>query len=480
MLHTIGYGYITLQQMNIVQYYPSIYWACAVLQVESGSLEQETLDEEAHNEKTTNYGALAQAISMLQQSGIQIESPHINKAQIGFIPDETSNSIIYGLKGVSKINNEVAQTIINHRPYASFNDFMERLVETKLMTKGQTISLIKAGAFDELEAGTSREELMERYLRSFFKARTTINDKFVTEVMNLGMIDPAFEQELKHYHFKAYLKTLRKYQDETVKAIKWHVVDTGNMEQDDYTMSYFDTHFAHELEEGRDYRYNEYGQLEVALGTKRKGSFEDIHSRYVQPLMAWLKSDDCLLKYNEELYLEHKDKYAEGTKEAWEMDALSVYLNKHQVEEIDHQAHGFVSFYSLPEEAEIIQYNSYKGRQIPKFKLSRLVGCVVDKDKNKHMVSLLTPEGCITLKFHAGSFAHYDKVISVADTATGTKTKLEDSWFKKGTLLAVTGYRQGDNFRPKTYADSIIKHSVQRLSFDRSGRLYTQAERTQI
>lgn len=491
---------ILCQQLQLIHKYPPIYWACAVLQVESGSLDQETLeeDEAETNEKTTNYGALATAISMLQQSGIDIQPPHVNSAQIGFTPYESEDgkggSIIYGLKGVSKLNNETAQTIIDHRPYASFNDFVERLVETKqivvsesgkqqsksLVSKGQLISLIKAGAFDELVQDMSREELMEAYLRTQFKPRTTINAKFIQEIIELGMIDSRFEQELKHHHFREFVKTLPKQQDETTKSIKWHTINTGDPSFDDYATNYFETHFATDMQEGRDYDYNEVGQLRIALGTKRKGSFEEVVSRFIKPLQEWLKSDDCLARYNEMSYLDFKDKYAAGTKEAWEMEALSVYLDQHEVEVIDHQAHGFVSFNDLPEEPEIVGYNNYKGRQTPKFKLSRIVGCVVDKNKNKHTLSLLTPQGCVTVKFHAGNFAHYDKVISVVDPATGTKTKLEDSWAKKGTLLALTGFRQGDNFKPRTYADSIVKHSVQRLTFDRQQRLHIQAERVHV
>lgn len=482
-LHTYGYSLIAITILNLVLYYNPIYWACAVLQVESASLEQETLedDEEQDNkEKTTNYGALATAISMLQQSGIVIEPPHINTAQIGFTPDEESNSILYGLKGVSKINNETAKQIIAHRPYASFNDFVERLVHTKQIANGQLISLIKAGAFDELEAGMSREDLIDQYLRTQFKPRTTINDKLIQEMMSLGMIDSPFEQELKHYYFRAYLKSLPSQPDESTKSIKWHTVKTGQAEQDDYTMAYFDTHFSHELTEDRDYRYDEEGYLQVALGTKRKGSFEDVYSRFTQPLMAWLKSDEGLARYNAFQFECFKEKYAKGTKERWEMEALSIYLDKHEVEELLAEDYGFVSFNTLPEEAEIVGYNHYKGRQIPKFKLSRIVGCVVDKDKNKHIVSLLTPDGCVSVKFHAGSFAHYDKVISMVDPYTGTKTKVEESWFKKGTLLALTGYRYGDNFKPKTYADSIIKQSVQRLTFNKQRQPHLQMERQAI
>lgn len=481
ILHSTSYSNILGQQLQLVSQYPSIYWACAVLQVESGSLEQESLEEEdgSTKEKTTNYGALAQAISMLQQSGITIEPPHINSAQIGFTPNEQRNSITYGLKGVTKINNEIAEHIIAHRPYASFNDFVERLVQSKHISNGQLISLIKAGAFDTLEQNVSRETLMETYLRSQFKPRTMINDKLIQEMIELGLMTSEFETEMKHYYFKSYIKSLPSQPDTQTKSIKWHTVATNNAYEDDYTTQYFMTHFEAEMTEERDYRYDEQGHLQIALGTKRKGSFEDVVSRFLAPWMAWLKSDEGLARYNGYQYQLFKHKHAKGTKEAWEMEALSIYLNQHEVEVINKQDHGLTTFDALPEDAEIIGYNSYKGRQIPKFKLSRLAGCVVDKDKNKHIVYLLTEKGCVTLKLHAGSFAHYDKVISSVDSQTGDKTKLEDSWFKKGTLLMVTGYRQGDNFKPKTYSDSIVKHSIQRLALDEQQQLYIQAERYQ-
>ena len=66
---------------------------------------------------------------------------------------------MFGFKGVSTINNDVAATIITNRPYASLQDFHERMVEVKrevtlstgkkqmksLVSSTQTINLIKAG-----------------------------------------------------------------------------------------------------------------------------------------------------------------------------------------------------------------------------------------------------------------------------------------------------------------------------------------------
>jgi DNA polymerase-3 subunit alpha len=50
ILHGIGYTYILIQQLNLIYYYPPIYWNTAVLLVESGALEQETLDEDDEDE----------------------------------------------------------------------------------------------------------------------------------------------------------------------------------------------------------------------------------------------------------------------------------------------------------------------------------------------------------------------------------------------------------------------------------------------
>ena len=75
VLHSLGYSYILLQQLNLVYHYNPIYWNTAFLLVESGSLEKEQLqnnedddieEDKKDKEKTTNYGTIAKAIGTLQ------------------------------------------------------------------------------------------------------------------------------------------------------------------------------------------------------------------------------------------------------------------------------------------------------------------------------------------------------------------------------------------------------------------------------
>lgn len=494
--HSLEYTWVLFTELELVNNYPAIYYNTAVLQVESGSLEQETIDESEtkKKEKTTNYGVVASAISTMKKSGIRIDLPDINRAKVGFIPDENSNSIIFGLKGISKVNIETAKAIMENRPYTSFDDFKQRMVEEKrevvqangqtqqkaYLTNSQLIMLIKAGAFDHLDS-RSREELMATHLRSTFKPKTQINAKLVQQVLEMGLIPPQFQEQLKHYNYREFLKKLPKENDITSKSIKWHTISTGDIAFDDYATQYFMTHFELDLVEGRDYRYNEAGQLQVAMGTKRKGSFEDIHAKAIEPLMTWLKSPDCLDHLNRILWEEHWNKHAKGTKETWEMESMCLYYDKHELDKVNLANYGIVSFDDLAEEPTIVGYNKYGEVNYPKFATHLIAGTVLDKDATKHTIALLTPSGVVNVKYQAGQFTHYAKTLSMVDGSTGKKITLEESWFKKGTLLIVSGYRNGQVFRAKAYKDSMFKHTTMKINEVRAtGELRIQEERRRM
>ena len=228
ILHSVGYSKILIQQLNLIHHYPPIYYNTALLEVESGALEQEAFDEEDNEgkkrkEKQTNYGAMASAVSTLQKRGVKIDYPDVNRAKVGFVPDEVSNSIVFSMKGISKINIETAKAIMEHRPYTSFDDFKQRMVEEKhevlqangqaqmkfILGNSQLIMLIKAGAFEGIDP-RSREELMETHLRSTFKPKSQINAKLVQQVLEMGLIPPMFQDQLKHYNFREFLKNCQK------------------------------------------------------------------------------------------------------------------------------------------------------------------------------------------------------------------------------------------------------------------------------
>ena len=80
---------------------------------------------------------------------------------------------------------------------------------------------------------------------------------------------------------------------------------------------------------------------------------------------------------------------------------------------------------------------------------------MLDKNKNKHSITLLTTDGVITVKYYSQSFAAYDKSIPYEEP-DGTKGT-DESWFSRGNLLLLTGIRRDDTFFPKTYYDSIYR-----------------------
>ena len=93
---------------------------------------------------------------------------------------------------------------------------------------------------------------------------------------------------------------------------------------------------------------------------------------------------------------------------------------------------------------------------------------------------MLTLDGVVLVKFYKGQFGFYDRQISEVNE-NGEKTKLEDSWFARGTKLLITGYRRDEQFVPKKYGDSIFKHTVQLIkAINNDGTLVLQSERAGV
>jgi DNA polymerase-3 subunit alpha len=159
------------------------------------------------------------------------------------------------------------------------------------------------------------------------------------------------------------------------------------------------------------------------------------------------------------------------------MDALSFYYHEHELAHVKADDYAIVDFNTLPEIPVVSEMYYYKGQLKPRFKLDRICGTVLDKDKNKHTVTLLTPTGVTMIKFYKGQFSFYDKQISEVNDEN-KKTVLEKSWFTRGNKLLVTGYRRGDQFIPKKYIDSAYRHTLQLITeIDSEGNLKLQSDR---
>jgi DNA polymerase-3 subunit alpha len=505
LLHGIEYTYILIQQLNLVYYYPPIFWNTGVLLVESGALEQDTIENDnddiedtqentfIRKEKTTNYGTIAKAIGNMQYHKVSVVLPDINKADLRFKPDIENNEIIFGLKGIMKINNETSTLIMENRPFTNLEDFYNRMVLVKrqvttktgkiqnksLVSTTQTIMLIKAGAFDKIE-NKSREEILEDFLHKINPDKSSINSTTIEKVIQKGIVPTKYKNEMRIYRFRNYLMNNKKMQDTNVKTIKWYSLDNGDGKYLDYAINFFNENFICEMEENKDYKYDEEGNLWVALGTSRKGSFDKIYKDKLTEFEKWLNSSDCLDIYNKMVFDEIKNDMMQGTISRWEMESVNFYYHDHELANIDKERYHIEDFNELPEEPIVVGTNKYKGRTYPKFQLTRIVGTVLDRDKTRHSVTLLTPTSVVLIKFYSGQFAFYDKQISVINEVDGKEKKaiLEEGWFKRGNKLLVTGFRRGDQFKPKRYKNSIFPHSVQLITrINDDNTLMLQSER---
>ena len=155
---------------------------------------------------------------------------------------------------------------------------------------------------------------------------------------------------------------------------------------------------------------------------------------------------------NNSLYEEVKEKYAQGDINKWDMDSLGTYCHDHELRDLNTRPYGIVNFEDLDEEPVIAsEFQTKDGSTIRMYEISRICGTVIDKDKNKSTVVLLTPTmQVVNIKVWKNQYAKWDRQIA-RKNPDGTKTIVEKSFFARGNKLIITGIRRGDDFVPKKY-----------------------------
>lgn len=464
--HTLAYSLIALQEMNLAFKYPIIFWNCACLIADSGGTETEDgeeyeveidreesytnciedfVDEDNNEEeeeddeeeddggsvkkkkktKTTNFGKIATAIGKMKSIGIEVAPPSINKSGYTFSPEVESNTIRYGLNGITRVGEDVIQSILLNRPYSSINDFLGKVK----LSKPQMINLIKSGAFDDF--GNSRKEVMENYIRSVSDQKKRVTLQNMKMLIDFNLIPEELDFEKRVFNFNKYLK---KFKSGT------------NYLLDDVAMAFFDKHF----DVDNLIPVNE----ESAQFAIKQTVWDKIYTKKMDKVRAFIKShyDELLTAMNNRLIKDLWDKYCSGSISKWEMDSVSYYSHDHELKNVDEYMYGFVDFFDLPENPDIDKIITIKGKQVPLFKLSRIIGTVLDKDKMKKTVTLLTKTGVVTVKIYGAVYTHYDRQISEKNLVTGKKKVIEKSIFSRGNKIIVTGIRRGDEFLAKKYA----------------------------
>ena len=481
--HTLGYSLVGLQEMNLAYKYPIIFWNTANLIVDSaGKQETEEGDPECiiveledasesteeivdiyepeewedyeyvdlpdrsgkkkiKKNKSVNFGKIATAIGKFQSEGITVLPPDINESGFTFTPIVEKNAIASGLRNITRISADLVNEIIAHRPYTSIEDFLDKIHANCT----QMLNLIKCGAFDNLYS--SREEVMELYLHKIAKQ---------LKVVNLATVPTLIDKDLFPEEF-----TLQKIVYSFNKALKQRITK-GCYPMNSKMLDFYCEHF-------------DVDQLATESSIPIK-AWEKQYNKFMDTLRQYLKEHaaELLQALNAKFLEETRQQYATGSISKWEIDSMSFYYHPHELSSIDFQKYSIQNFFAMPQDPVIDRRIPTKdGKTIDLYQLTCICGTVLDKNKLKNSISLLTPTGVVNVKIWKNQFAKYDKQISEIQP-DGKKKVCEKSWFTRGNLLYLQGIRRGDAFIPKAYKSSPHKCPIMKITaVDGSTFLYT-------
>lgn len=438
--HTLAYSLVALQEMNLAYKFPIIYWNTACLIADSGG-----------EDGTTDYTKMAQSVNKIRDEGVRVSLVNINQSAFGFEPDEEHNRILFGLKALANVNDDVVNEIIAHRPYVSLVDFYNRIAPKRQVM----ISLIKGGAFNEF---CSQQEAMVQYLWLACDKKKRLTLQNMPGLMKHGLLPTGDKYTLprKVYEFNRYLK-------------------------DQCKGSYNDA-FALDV---RAINFLNSNDFEHLIDTSTEGTpimnvklWDGVYQDYMDVFRDWIKSnkDDLLKKLNTAIFMQDWEKYAGGSVSAWEMEAMCFYYHDHELSNVNMAKYGLVDFYSLPEEPEVDKVFYRGGSAIPIYKLHMICGTCVAKNKDKGTVFLLTTDGVVPVKFRKEYFSLFDKQ-TFQYGADGKKKVLEKSWFNRGQKIMVQGMRRDNEFIAKKYSASNSHQLYKIDEHDALGNLVLRSER---
>lgn len=409
-----------MQTLYLATHFNPVYWNTACLIVNSGALEIKKDKQES-----TDYAKIAKAISAIRAAGVKVSLIDINNSTFGFFPDVENNQILFGMKGMLNVGDDIISEIIAHRPYTSPRDFLNKVNPNKLTM----ISLIKGGAFDEM---MDRRQTMAWYLWETCdkKSRLTLQNMPTLIANNLIPEDDenlAFAKRV--FEFNRYLKAMCKF-------------STTQYLLDERAINFI-------LELNMDELIDSENKMNIK-------SWDKVYQKLMDIMRNWLKAnnDSILQELNDRIFMEDWKKYAKkGTVSSWEMEVLCFYYHDHELKDVNQSKYGLSNFFDLPKHPIVEKTFKKGGKDINIYKLHKICGTCIAKNKNKSTVSLLTPYGVVDVKFRKEYFSLFDKRISAVGE-DGKKHVIENSWFNRGSMILVQGIRNEDSFITKKYASS--------------------------
>ena len=445
--HSLPYSFVGIQMIYLAINFNPIYWNTACLIVNSGAADED-------NAGSTDYGKIAKAIGDIMSAGIKISIVDINKSDFGFAPDIDNNQILFGLKGMLNVGDDLVVSIIENRPYTSPRDFLNRVKPNKQAM----ISLIKGGAFDKL---MDRKTCMAWYIWNTCDKKSRLTLQNMASLIKYDLL-PKDKQEYitakRFYEFNRYLKSICKH-------------STVEYKLDDRAVNFM-------IEMDLDY-----------LLTGIKGDWflnvkqwdKNVYQVQMDVFRKWItdNKDSILVDLNTKIFKEDWDKYAKGNLSSWEMEVLCFYYHEHELKNVNKYKYGLSDFDKIPSEPVVEKTFMSRGQEVKMFKLYKICGTCIAKNKTRGTVTLLTTSGVVDVKFRKEYFSLFDKQISEKG-ADGVKHVKEKSWFNRGNMILVQGIRSGDEFLPKKYASSAGHQLYKITAIDnKSGEILLTDQRYQ-
>ena len=336
------------------------------------------------------------------------------------------------MNALNKVGSDVVDSIIKNRPYVSITDFMNRCPQNKTVM----VSLIKSGAFDDLDKewaekicpSEPRKAIMVYYLSKIYDEKKKLTLQNLSTLIQKNLIPESLSFEKRVFLFNKALKAKKK---------------------DDYYDVSEEKFLNFCLENFPDIKFYSVDGCTCIL----QKEWDNQYKLYMNNIRSWLKdnSDEILNNLNAMSFKEIWDKYAAGTVSAWEMESMCFYYHDHELKNINTYKYGISDFFKLPSIPKVEKTFKRKGKEIPLYETTRIIGTVLSKNDVKSIVSILTTTGVVNVKFTKEYYAMYNRQLSEVQ-ADGTKKIIDKSWFTRGMKILVTGYRIDDTFRAKSYA----------------------------
>jgi DNA polymerase-3 subunit alpha len=145
--HSVAYGLLSYLTAYLKVHYPLFFMTACL------------------TAKSDNISKLGIFINECHRLDIIVSPPHINHSNKYFTALKEKNAILFGLLAIKGIGESVVNVIMENRPYANFETFVQKTQSSAKVDKGTIIALAKSGAFPT----KNKKNFLLKYADSLFE-----------------------------------------------------------------------------------------------------------------------------------------------------------------------------------------------------------------------------------------------------------------------------------------------------------------------